>query len=231
MKRFPAFFSVLVLSASATFAGVLGTEYPEIRLADGKVLTAVKILGCSENNAVIIAQKNNLRTVPLNKFPEPLRQQISEEGAARRELNLRTNRSNDTYRRDPRTVPPPTDNAPEVTPSTPATTPTGTGMEALVEEAAKEAPDELRFYLLKTTTRVSGFTTKIRRAEQVQGWQKIRVSGDAAYSYWEEAHRDYVWRSDKFEVEFAIVDGRRLQLSSVTFGGISRSADPGVTSR
>lgn len=100
-----------------------------------------------------------------------------------------------------------------------------TTLDRLLKQAEKEAPAELQFYLIKTYERMSGFTCKVRATEQISGWQQIRVSGEAAFSWWDSHKKDFVWRSGKFEVEFDIVKAEKLKLSSVSFDGIARKAD------
>ena len=97
-----------------------------------------------------------------------------------------------------------------------------TPLDQLIKQASTAAPDELKFYLIKAYERVGGLTCKIREAIQVPGWQRIRVSGEAAFTQWDARQGDHVWRTDRFEVEFAIVEGRSLQPESVSFGGIAR---------
>lgn len=99
-------------------------------------------------------------------------------------------------------------------------------LERLLERAEKEAPDEVQLHIIKTVGRLSGFFAKVREAEQVQGWQQIRVSGEAAFSSWDNLRKDFVWQSAKFEVLWDIKDGKRLKLNAVSLGGLERRADP-----
>lgn len=98
-------------------------------------------------------------------------------------------------------------------------------LEKLLAQAEKEAPDEVQLHVIKTTGRLSGFFAKVREVEQVQGWQQIRASGEAAFAAWDNLRRDFVWRSEKFEVLWDVKDGRRLKLNSVSVGGSERRAD------
>lgn len=98
-------------------------------------------------------------------------------------------------------------------------------LEKLLAQAEKEAPDEVQLHVIKTAGRLSGFFAKVREVEQVQGWQQIRASGEAAFAAWDNLRRDFVWRSEKFEVLWDVKDGRRLKLNSVSVGGIERRAD------
>lgn len=102
---------------------------------------------------------------------------------------------------------------------------TDAGMEKLLAQAEKEAPDEVQLHVIKTTGRLSGFFAKVREVEQVQGWQQIRASGEAAYAAWDNLRRDFVWQSAKFEVLWDVKDGRKLKLNSVSLGGLERKAD------
>ena len=99
-------------------------------------------------------------------------------------------------------------------------------LERLLAQAEKEAPDEVQLQVIKTTGRLSGFFAKVREIEQVQGWQQIRATGEAAFAAWDNQRKDFVWRSEKFEVLWDIRDGRKLRLNSVSVGGISQKADP-----
>jgi hypothetical protein len=99
-------------------------------------------------------------------------------------------------------------------------------LERLLAQAEKEAPDEVQLHVIKTTGRLSGFFAKVREVEQVQGWQQIRATGEAAFAAWDNQRKDFVWRSEKFEVLWDIRDGRKLRLNSVTLGGVSQKADP-----
>lgn len=99
-------------------------------------------------------------------------------------------------------------------------------LERLLAQAEKEAPDEVQLHVIKTTGRLSGFFAKVREVEQVQGWQQIRAIGEAAFAAWDNQRKDFVWRSEKFEVLWDIRDGRKLRLNSVTLGGVSQKADP-----
>lgn len=99
-------------------------------------------------------------------------------------------------------------------------------LERLLVQAEKEAPDEVQLHVIKTTGRLSGFFAKVRDIEQVQGWQQIRATGEAAFAAWDNQRKDFVWRSEKFEVLWDIRDGRKLRLNSVSVGGISLKTDP-----
>lgn len=99
-------------------------------------------------------------------------------------------------------------------------------LERLLVQAEKEAPDEVQLHVIKMTGRLSGFFAKVRDVEQVQGWQQIRATGEAAFAAWDNQRKDFVWRSEKFEVLWDIRDGRKLRLNSVSIGGVSQKADP-----
>lgn len=99
------------------------------------------------------------------------------------------------------------------------------GLEKLLAQAERDAPDEVQLHVIKTTGRLSGFFAKVREVEQVQGWQQIRASGEAAYAAWDNLRRDFVWQSATFEVLWDVKDSRKLKLNSVTLGGIERKAD------
>jgi hypothetical protein len=195
---------------------VLGAVQPEIRLNNGTVFKNTKVLGVSvERGTATLSDSQRIRTVPLTELPSPLREHVLEE-AARSADRPRYN----TYREEVRATPPPDK---VITP--PAREPiTPTITDRLITQATAETPDELKLHLMRTNQQVSSLTTKIRKVEQVPGWQKIRATGDAAFAVWDNSRRDYVWRTEKFEVEFAIVNGTSLKLERVTFGGISRQA-------
>ena len=198
---------------------IIGVVQPEIRLSDGRVFKNARVLDVTPlKESATISDGTRVRVVPLNSLPAPLREQLLAEKS-------RADGPRYNVYRDVRPPPPPPDQV--ITPAppvTPVATPTIT--DQLIAQAVTEAPEELKLYLVKSGERVSSLTTKIRKTEQVPGWQKIRVSGDASFSTWDNLRRDYVWRTDKFEVEFAIVSGgTALKLDTVSFAGISRQAD------
>lgn len=203
--------------APASRERVVGTVQPEIRLASGDVFKNGKVLDVSlEKGTATIADATRIRVVPLQQLPAALREQVVAE-ASRGDV-----RRYNVYRQEVRPPPPPDRVA---TPRTAAPPVRPTTIDKLIAQATEETPDELKLYLLKMNERVSSVTTKIRKVEQVPGWQKIRASGDAAFAVWDNSRRDYLWRTEKFEVEFAIINGTTLRLDTVTFGGISRQAE------
>jgi hypothetical protein len=206
--------------APASSERVIGVVQPEIRLSDGRVFKNARVLDVTPlKESATISDGTRVRVVPLNSLPAALRDQLLAEKS-------RTDGPRYNVYRDVRPPPPPPDQV--ITPAPPVTpVATPTIIDQLIAQAVTEAPDELKLYLVKSGERVSSLTTKIRKTEQVPGWQKIRVSGDASFSTWDNLRRDYVWRTDKFEVEFAIVSvGTALKLDTVSFAGISRQADP-----
>ncbi len=98
--------------------------------------------------------------------------------------------------------------------------------EQLIKQASAEAIDELKLHLIQEYKRVSELTAKIRTAERVPGWRRIRVSGDAAFASWSKHERDYIWRSGKFAVEFDLTTDNALKTTSVMFDGITRPVGP-----
>lgn len=98
-------------------------------------------------------------------------------------------------------------------------------LDRLLAQAEKEAPAEVELHVIKTSGRLSGFTAKVRETAKVEGWPQIRVKGEAAFAAWDNLRRDFVWRSEKFEVLWDIVDGQRLKLNAVSVGGIERKAE------
>ncbi len=209
----------LAFAASAGRETVIGTRQPEIRLVDGTVFKQAKVLDVSlEKGTATITDRTQLRTVPLEQLPEKMREQVVAEASrpGRPRYNL--------YRVEPMRPPPPPDQP--ITPAPPiAPAATPTVIDQLIARATEETADELKLHLLRSHQQLSSLTTKIRKVEQVPGWQKIRATGDAAFSIWDNSRRDYSWRTEKFEVEFDIVDGTSLRISSVTFGGITRRVD------
>ncbi len=200
---------------------VVGTVQPEIRLTDGTVFTKAKIIEYSlAKDTATIADPNRIRTVPLKSLPEPLRKQLlAEAGVKPDEPHRRSDRSYPP-------APPPPDKV--ILPTAPPTTGAPpTTVDQLTRQATTEAPGELKLYLQKAYDRVSSLTCKVREAAQVPGWQKIRVRGSASFSQWDASQRDYVWRSEKFEVVFDIVDGGSLRVDTVAFGGFAHSVDEG----
>lgn len=216
-------FSMLLLwgalAAAPASEHAIGTVQPEIRLADGRVFRNAKVLDAStEKGTATLSDSRRIRTVPLHQLPDSLRERVVAELA--RGEGPRYN----TYRPYVRPPPPPPDQviAPSPAPVDPAN---ATITDQLIAQATRETPDELRLHLLATTQRVSSLTTKIRKVEQVPGWQKIRASGDASVAVWDASRRDYLWRTEKFEVEFDILNGTTLRADRVTFGGISRAIE------
>ena len=212
--------------SSAPADRVIGAVQPEIRLGDGRVFKNAKILGAElERETATLSDGKQVRVVPLSQLPNPLREQLFAE------LTRPETPRYNVYREV--RPPPPAEPVQVIIPSPAPVVSLGsppTITDRLIAQATREAADELKLHLLKTGERVSSLTTKIRHAEQVPGWPKIRVSGDAAFSQWDEGIRDYRWRSEKFEVEFAIVNGgTAIKLDRVSFGGISRAADEGFT--
>jgi hypothetical protein len=220
---------ILLAAATGTHAAekgsVVGKVQPEIRLTDGTVFTKAKVLSYSvENATVMIGEATRNRTVPLDKLPTALREQIlAEAGVTPETPRAKVRRVRPTTATP---TPPPADKTilPEA-PVTTATTPgaPATAMDALLKQASAAAPDEMKFHLMKAFERVGSLTCKVREATQVTGWQRIRVSGEAAFTQWDARQGDHVWRTDKFEVEFSVVEGRSLKAESVSFGGIARA--------
>jgi hypothetical protein len=227
MKRPLSLLAALVLfSVVRAGAAVLGVEQPEIKLSDGRVMTKAKIIDYSSTKkTAVITDESRILTVPLANLPADLREQLLTEPS--RESRPRYNVYRDE--RSAITIPPPPED--KVTTPPPPVTAKDTAhtslssTDLLIEQAKTETADELKFYLIKSFNQVSSLTTKIRKAEQVSGWSKIRVSGEAAYSTWDNYRRDYTWRTGKFEVEFAIIDGRSLRIDTISFGGIPRQVD------
>ena len=204
--------------ASPAAPRIIGAVQPEIRLTNGTVLKNTKVLDVSTaKGSATLSDGKQIRTVPLTSLPAPLREQIVAE--ATRDDAPRYN----IYRQEVRPAPPVEK---VITPAPPITPPgTATVTDRLIEQATAETPEELKFFLRKTNPQISSVTTKVRKAEQVPGWQKIRISGDASVATWDNFRRDYVWRTEKFEVEFAILSGVSLKLDNVSFAGISRAAE------
>ena len=197
---------------------VIGAVQPEIRLGDGRVFKNAKVLDVSTAKSVAtISDGNQIRIVPLSQLPATLRGQVVAE--ATRGDAPRYN----VYRQEVRPPSPVETVTTPAPPINPVVTPTI--IDRLIAQATAEAPEELKFHLRKSQPQLASITTKIRKAEQVPGWQKIRVSGEASVATWDNYRRDYTWRTEKFEVEFAIVSGVSLKLDNVSFAGISRAAD------
>jgi hypothetical protein len=217
------------LATAAEKNSILGKVQPEIRLTDGTVFKKAKIVEFSiEKSTATIAEPTRIRTVPLDTLPPKLRDQILAEAGVKPAATARPRPHRPSGHAAIPTPPPPDKvilpEPPIATASTPA--PPATALDQLLKQANATAPDELKLYLAKTYDRIGSLTCKIRESLQVPGWQKIRVSGDASFTQWDARQGDQVWRTDKFEVEFAIVDGRSLKPSSVSFGGLSRAIAP-----
>ena len=224
--------ATITLVSAATTAekpAVLGKVQPEIRLTDGTVFKKAKIIEFSvEKSTATIADPTRIRVVPLDTLPPKLRQQLlTEAGIKSGDTATQPKRTGTRPTRPHNAVapapPPPADKT--ILPDTPAPTATSTPptpLDQLLQQAATAAPDELKFYLARAFDRVGSLTCKIRETIQVPGWQKIRVSGEAAFTQWDARQNDHVWRTDKFEVEFAILESRTLRPDSVSFGGLSR---------
>lgn len=206
---------------------VLGKVQPEIRLTDGSVFRKAKIVDFSvEKSTATLAEPNRIRVVPLDMLPPKLRQQLfTEAGIKSADTSAPPKRARPTrpHGNVAPAAPPPPDKT--VLSDSPAPTSASTPrppLDQLLQQAATTAPDELKFYLARAFDRVGSLTCKIRETIQVPGWQKIRVSGEAAFTQWDARQNDHVWRTDKFEVEFAILEGRTLRPDTVSFGGLSR---------
>jgi hypothetical protein len=214
--------TVLSFTAFGASERVIGVVQPEIRLGDGTIFKNARVLDASrERNSVTISDGRRLRTLSLNALPTSLREGVIDD------LARGYGRRHNVYR-EVRPAPP-ADKV--VLPAPPAPNPHAPPMppsvtDQLIARATTDAADELKLSLLKHhDPSLASLTTKVRQAEQVPGWQKIRVSGEAAYSTWDNFRRDYVWRTEKFEVDYQIVGGTSLQPDRVSFGGISRQVD------
>ncbi len=95
----------------------------------------------------------------------------------------------------------------------------------LIAEAKQSAPGEVQLHIINSKGRLSNFIGKVRSAQKIAGWQRIRVKGDAAFAFWDSYHKDYVWSGGKFEVIYEITDQQELKLSEVTFKGTTTKAD------
>lgn len=230
-----AFFAGLTAASAAwaaegttTKPSIIGKVQPEIRLTDGTVFKKAKIISYSADGTTTpatatISDSTRIRVVPLDTLPKSLREQIlTEAGVKPDEPRQRQRRA-----RPVPTTPsaPPPDKT--ILPEAPVTTPNSPGVPAteldpLLKQAGAAAPAELKFYLAKSFDRVGSLTCKVREVTQVPGWQKIRVTGEASFTQWDAKQADHVWRTDKFEVNFAIVEGRSLKAETVSFAGISR---------
>lgn len=228
--RFLRFVLLLGLGSAVGLAAeknsIVGQVQPEIRLTDGTVLTKAKIIGYSvekDHATATLAESTHVRVVALDALPPKLRDQILTEAGVKPETPEKKSRRARPVQVPPSPPPPDKTILPDAPVST-ANSPTApaTALDSLLKQAGTAAPDELKFYLTKTFDRVGSLTCKVREVAQVPGWQKIRVSGEAAFTQWDARQADHVWRTDKFEVEFAIVDGRTLKPESVSFAGIAR---------
>jgi hypothetical protein len=222
--------TTLLLAATAPEkTAVLGKVQPEIRLTDGTIFKKAKIVDFSmEKSTATIADPTRIRVVPLDTLPPKLRHQLlSEAGIKSDDTSTPPKRATTRPTRPHHAVapapPPPPDKTilPDPPAASSALTPPAP-LDRLLQQAATAAPDELKFYLARAFDRVGSLTCKIRETIQVPGWQKIRVSGEAAFTQWDARQNDHVWRTDKFEVEFAILEGRTLRPDTVSFGGLSR---------
>ncbi len=95
----------------------------------------------------------------------------------------------------------------------------------LIAEAKQSAPGEVQLHIITSKGRLSNFIGKVRFAEKVRGWQRIRVKGDAAFAFWDSYHKDYVWSGGKFTVIYEITDSQELKLGEVTFKGTTKKAE------
>ena len=95
----------------------------------------------------------------------------------------------------------------------------------LIAEAKQSAPGEVQLHIINSKGRLSNFIGKVRSAEKVSGWQRIRVKGDAAFAFWDSYHKDYVWKGGKFTVIYEITDQQELKLIQTTFKGTTKKSD------
>lgn len=214
--------SVFSASVWAAPERAIGGTHAEIRLSDGTVFKNARVLDASrERRSVTISDGRQVRTFAQELLPAALREQVAAELAQGYTPRYNVYREARPAPPADKVIPPP---APAENPHSPAHPATMT--DRLVERATAEAADELKLYLLKSHDRsLASLTTKVRQAAPVPGWPKIRVSGEASYSVWDNFRRDYVWRTEKFEVDFAIVAGTSLKPDRVSFGGISRPVE------
>lgn len=220
---------VLVLAFAAPFAldaRVLGEKLPQLTLTGGRAIINVTPLSYSaETRMVNVSSGHFLSSIPLDQFPLNFQSFILADYDTDRVRIVPETVT--TTVRTPATAPVPTPPppAPAPSPKTIFPAPTFTGDEALKKEAATQAPDELRFSLQKTFSRITALDCKIRTAERPAGWQHIRVTGVASFSKWNSFKNDYVWRTGKFEVVFDIIEGNALKISTVTFDGLAQPVD------
>lgn len=95
---------------------------------------------------------------------------------------------------------------------------------ALLVRAREEAPAEVQLHVAKTTGRLSGFFARVREVGRVPGWPQVRARGEAAFAAWDQHRRDYVWRTESFEVLWDVDPEGGLRINTVTVGGIARRA-------
>ncbi len=177
----------------------------------------------AETRTVNVSSGQSLSAIPLAQFPRDFQTLILADYNTDRVRVVPETVT--TTVRTPATasVPAPPSPAPSLTAISSA--PALTGDDALKKEAATQAPDELRFSLQKTFSRITALDCKIRTTERPAGWQHIRVTGVASFSKWDSLKNDYVWRTGKFEVVFDVIEGNTLKISTVTFDGLSQPVD------
>ena len=98
-------------------------------------------------------------------------------------------------------------------------------LEKQLKQAEADAPSEVQIHILKTYGRLSNFLAKPRNTEKIDGWQQIRVTGDAAFASWDNLRKDYVWRGGKFEVIYDLLTNGKIKATTVTFDGESRKVE------
>lgn len=210
------------LAPAAEKTSILGKVQPEIRLTDGTVFKKAKIVEYSiEKSTATIAEPTRIRTVPLDTLPPKLRDQIlAEAGVKTAAPRQHPTRPNVRPLRPP--LPANSSAAAEApTASSPAPLP----RDQLLKQAATTAPAQLKAHLTRTYGVISNLSTQILETSEVQGWPKIRVSGETSFAEWSPGQRASSLHKEKFEVEYVVADGV-LRPETVTVGGISRPVAP-----
>lgn len=213
--------ATVAFAAPAEKTSILGKVQPEIRLTDGTVFKKAKIVEFSiEKSTATIAEPTRIRTVPLDTLPSKLRDQIlAEAGVKTADPRQRPTRPNVRPLRPP--VPAGSAAAEAPTASSPVPQP----RDQLLKQAATTAPAQLKAHLTRTYGVISNLSTQILETSEVQGWPKIRVSGETSFAEWSPGQRASSLHKEKFEVEYVVADGV-LRPETVTVGGISRPVAP-----
>ncbi len=222
LRRLPLILTTatLLMAASAEKKSYLGQVQPEIRLTDGTLFKQARIVDYSiEKSTATIAEPTRIRVVALDTLPPALRDQLLAEAG----VKPATPPKNSTR---PYTRPsqPPLQTRAVSSPAAPvATTTSAPGTrEQLLQQAALNAPVQLKAHLIHAYGQLGSLATQVIETTEVPGWPRIRVSGETSFTVRSPGQRLSSLRQEKFEIEYSFTAVGALKPETITVGGISR---------